>query len=159
MPFVLDLLRHGAAEPSNPAGDRARALTPAGERILRLLGARLARAGWRPDRVCASPWRRAVDSARIVTRAAGLAVEPEVLGALAPETAPDDLAVELVDRGLAAGHLLLVGHQPLLGSLAGAWAGRPVAFRPGGMARIEGLEAHRMSGGRIVWEVDPAEFG
>src|SRR5437867_4733492 len=91
MPLVLDLLRHGEAEASHPSGDGERPLTPRGEQCIRSLGTRLGRERWRPSRVFSSPLRRAVDSALIATREAGVTTPVETLEDLGADQDPEDV--------------------------------------------------------------------
>ncbi len=112
MPLLIDLVRHGEAEPTNPAGDRARHLTPAGEGMLEALASRLAGGGSLPSRVWSSPRERALESARILTRRAVPDVEVEVLEALEPDVHPSDVLEALAALGIREGHVMLVGHLP-----------------------------------------------
>lgn len=155
MSLILDLLRHGAAELHDPGGDAARPLTAAGERDLAELGARLGREGWRPERAFTSALRRAVDTVRIVTGAAGVDPPVKRISALSPNGFPGDVVESLKAHGIASGHVLLVGHQPLLGDLAAALGGRTVPFPPGGLARIELPGGLRDGGGFIVRTLEP----
>jgi phosphohistidine phosphatase len=136
MTLVLDLLRHGQALPAGPDGDRQRALAPAGVRGLEALAARLAREAWRPDRIFASPYLRARQTAEIVSRAAVPAVQVEPLRALESEREPAEVLEALARHGVAAGHVVLVGHQPLLGLLVGHLAGAERGLAPGTLVRV-----------------------
>jgi len=55
----------------------------------------------------------------------------------------------------ARGHVLLVGHQPLLGELAAALGGRQVPFPAGGLVRIELRAGPRDGRGDIVRIIEP----
>ena len=114
-----------------------RPLTPEGRAQLERLGRVLQARGWRPQRVWASPLLRARQSAAIVLDAAGLSLPIATMKALDPSlgTAEDVLAA--LDPGEPADHLLLVGHQPLLGQLAAALCGRETPFAPGALAMLE----------------------
>jgi len=136
MAITIDLLRHGAAEASHLGGDAERALTPAGREAIRTLGAVLGRSGWRPDRVLASPYRRAQETAALILEAAGHTVAIETLAELLPESEPDLVLEAFDDRGLSAGHVLLVTHQPLVSRLAQALTGKVIAFGPGDLSRV-----------------------
>lgn len=159
MPLVLDLLRHGSAALYDPGGDAARPLTARGARDLQDLGERLAREGWRPDRVFTSALLRAIDSARIVTVAAGVDPPSERLAELAPEGTPSGVIEALEARGVTTGHVLLVGHQPLLGDLAATLGGRGIPFPAGGLARIELRAGLRDGPGDILRIIDPDGAG
>ena len=136
MALTIDLLRHGRALPDDPRGDLERRLTEAGERTLERLGRRLAGEGWRPQRALSSPYRRALDSARILLRASHAALDLEALDALAPDNSPSETLGALEALGIFEGHVLLVGHQPLLGRLAAALTGAEHGFAPGGLLQI-----------------------
>jgi phosphohistidine phosphatase len=140
VPLRVDLLRHGLATPADGAGDEARALAPEGVATATALGNRLGRLKWRPERAYASPLRRARETAAVVLSAAGVGLEAEILSELAPECEPEDVAAALDTELGDARHVLLVGHQPLLGQLAGYWTGNPMALSPGEFLGVE-LEA------------------
>jgi phosphohistidine phosphatase len=155
MSLTLDLLRHGEALPRHPAGDTERILSSAGERSLATLGGRLAAEGWRPGRVFASPYRRARDSARIVTRAALGELNPEILPELVPFTDPDEVLSALANAGVHEGHVLLVGHLPLLGRLTERLAGSPRDFSPGSLVRISCPDGLEVGTGTVVSAIQP----
>jgi len=155
MAVALDLLRHAQAVPAGPDGDRRRGLSPEGRRGLTALAARLARQGWRPDRVFSSPYARALDSARIVAGAAAPPVEVETLEALEPGNAPTELLAALRRRGVTGGHVLLVGHQPLLGLLARCLTGVEPGIAPGALVRIQCPGELDPGTGQIAWTDPP----
>ena len=150
MPLVLDLLRHGHAEPAREGGDHARPLSPAGRSTLETLGARLAREGTRHDRVLASPLLRAVQSAEALLGAVSAPASVETLRELAPDSTPGAVLEALERLGLVRGHVLLVGHQPLLGQLALRLAGAETAFAPASLVRIECRDGPAPGAGRIT---------
>lgn len=138
VPLVLDLMRHGHALPAAEGGDALRCLSQRGRAELEHLAARLRALGWRPDRAFTSPLARALESARIALRAAAPDLAPEPMEALRPEARPAEVLAALEAEGSTAGHLLLVGHQPLLGLLAALLTGEPApAFPAGSLLRIE----------------------
>src|SRR5437899_8704027 len=129
MPMRFDVLRHGQAQPADAAGDAARTLTPAGTAAARALGHRLRPSGWRPQRALISTYLRARQTASLVLASAGVSLEPEVVDDLLPDH--DAARVAVVLQALLDGthHALLVGHQPLLGTLIEWWTGvsRPLS--------------------------------
>ena len=150
MPFVLDLLRHGAALPAAEGGDGARRLSPAGRRVLERLAERLVGLGWHPDRVFTSPLVRARDSARILLDRTAPELIPEVMEALGPGGETSDVLEALSAGRVSRGHVLLVGHQPLLGLLAGVLtAGTSPGFAPGTLVRIEFPDGPAAGGGAL----------
>ena len=153
--LVLDLLRHGRAEPGGPAGDHARPLTPGGRIALERLGARLEREGTRHDRVFASPLVRAAQSAAAVLGAGGDHAPVETLDTLAFASRPADVLDSLRDLGVGTGHILLVGHQPLLGLLAQHLTGTEAPFAPGSLVRIECPRMPLAGTGRVLLALEP----
>ena len=158
MPLVLDLLRHGEAEPTQPSGDDERPLTPRGEQYIRSLGTRLGRERWRPSRVFSSPLKRARDSALIATREAGLATPVETLEDLGANQDPGDVMRGLQELGIVSGHVLLVGHQPLLGRLCQWLTGEERKVTPGSLVRIELQDRSGPGSGRVVMALDPPDY-
>ncbi|MEK7824642.1 MAG: histidine phosphatase family protein [Candidatus Eisenbacteria bacterium] len=158
MPLLLDLLRHGDALPAADGGDDARRLSPRGERDLERLALHLAGLRWRPDRAFTSPMVRARDSARIVLRRAAPDLVAAVMDALRPDGEPAGIVAALVDGGLTEGHLLLVGHQPLLGELARSLTGGETpGFAPGDLLRVEFAADLAAGAGRSRWRVRPQD--
>jgi len=156
VPFVFELLRHGAALPAGAEGDGARRLTPAGRRALEQLASTLAAEGWRPDRVFTSPLLRARESARIVLEPTVPGLEPEMLDELATASAPESLIELLGELGVNDGRVLLVGHQPLIGQLAHFLeGGRERAVSPGAFLRLECPEGLRAGRCRVTWYFRP----
>jgi phosphohistidine phosphatase len=137
VPLVIDILRHGEAEPSSPDGDGARPLTDTGAARVRALARRLAAEGWAPDRVLASPLLRAQETGVLALAALPAAPQLETLNELVPEADPGDLAAALHRIGATRGHLLLVSHMPLVARLCGFFCGRAEAFLPADLARLE----------------------
>ncbi len=156
--LTLDLLRHGLALPAGAAGDRHRVLSPAGVRGLEALRERLAGEGWRPDRVFSSPYQRARQSAGIVAAASVPPVEVELLRDLEPEHDAADVLDALGTLGARAGHVLLVGHQPLLGLLVGRLTGSERGLSPGMLVRVHCPWDAGQGSGRITRVLEPGDF-
>lgn len=154
-PLVLDLLRHGQALPPGPGGDSGRPLSDPGRLALENLSERLEREGTRYDRVFTSPLKRAVESAAAVLKAFPVHAVVETLGELAPEAAPTALLAALVKLGVAGGHTLLVGHQPLLGQLAQLLTGSMTTLAPGSLVRIACPLGAVARTGHILLALDP----
>jgi len=136
VPLVLDLVRHAQAEPSDPGGDAARALTAEGRASMVSLGVHICASGSIPTRIFASPLVRANQSAHILAAAIGPAVACEPLESLKPETDPAALVEALAEHGVADGHVLLVGHLPLLDNLYQLLTGTQAAFPPATLRRV-----------------------
>jgi len=156
VPFLLDLLRHGEALPATGSGgDAARQLSPLGERDVARVAEELARLGRRPDRAFTSPFPRARKTAAIVLTRLGGGLAPEDLRELVPDHGPGDVVEALAARRVS-GHVLLVGHQPLLGQLAAHLTGGPEPpFPPGGLVRIAFAEDLAAGRGRIETQLRP----
>ena len=156
MPVVLDILRHGEAEPAGAGGDEARALSPAGRAAMAALAATLAAEGWRPGRIFASPLVRARQTAEVVRAAAPDAPAIERMGELVADGEPHQVLTALAAHGATAGHVLLVTHQPLAGRLAAVLTGKEAGFRPGTLVRIEFATGLAPRCGRVVRTIPPA---
>lgn len=111
----LILWRHAEAEYGTP--DLARALTPHGEKQARAM-ARWLR-GRLPDatRILVSPARRAQQTA------AALTGDLETLEALAPGASAESVLMACGWAPREPGAVLVVGHQPTLGEVAGQLLG------------------------------------
>ncbi len=136
MALTIDLLRHGLALPAGEAGDRSRVLSPAGIRGIEALAARRAREAWHPGRIFSSPYARARQSAAIVAGAVAPPVAIEHLDDLEPERESSGVLDALARLGIGEGHILMVGHQPLLGLLVRRLAGIEKGFSPGMLVRV-----------------------
>jgi phosphohistidine phosphatase len=140
-PVELLLLRHGIAEERGGAiPDAARALTARGRERSRAVLQRLLERDLRAARLLSSPLRRARETAELAL-SAGLAPSLELAEALAPggdalAALPPWLASLEAPAG-AWPRLLLVGHEPDLGTLAARLIGAPpgsLTLRKAGLA-------------------------
>ena len=113
----LVLVRHAEAGPA--AVDADRRLTGRGEREAAAVGRWLGDAGTVPDRVVVSPARRARQTWESAAGALGSA-PPPVLDERVHDNTPETVlhVVRATDEDV--GTLLVVGHNPSLGLLAGA---------------------------------------
>lgn len=137
MPLVIDLLRHGAAEPSHALGDFHRSLTPDGERGVRDVARQIVERSGPPHRAFASPWRRAWQTATLVLAAWGEGIPIEPLPELEPDRDPVAVLEAVRTLGLDDGRILLVGHQPQMGLLTTLLVGSEAPFSPGTLIRFE----------------------
>ena len=136
----LYILRHGIADDGKPGGsDADRALTLEGKRKLRDLLRVAARAGVAPQVVVTSPFVRAMQTAEIAAEVLGYK-EPLVKApVLIPSTDPKPVWDE-IRLHKSANQLMLVGHEPLLSTLAGYLLAAPslyVDMKKGAMLRID----------------------
>ena len=150
MPTLVDLLRHGEAVNSHPDGDEARPLSPRGVAAIEALARRFAILEPGPERVFTSPLLRARETAALMCAALGRRIKPEILDVLTPDSEPADVVAALAIEAPDARHVLLVGHQPLLGDLAGHLSdGHSRALPPGGWVRLEFGERPARRAGRV----------
>lgn len=154
MPLVIDLVRHGHAAPSSPAGDADRPLTHAGLAAVRALARSLPLSPGPPPRVFASPLLRARQTAEALVREAALPGPIESLPELVPEGVAAAVLPALVAHGVTEGQVVLVGHMPLLGHLTALLADEPLSFQPAQLVRVELPDGAR-TGGAVVLTVDP----
>jgi phosphohistidine phosphatase len=117
----LYFLRHGIAVASEDEAeghsDNERPLTAKGVKRMRKASRGLRRLGIPFDGVLTSPLVRARQTAEIVVDTLNLGSILEEISGLAPENSVDHLILSLA-RFNDRKHLLLVGHQPLLGQTA-----------------------------------------
>jgi phosphohistidine phosphatase len=120
------LLRHAAAEDRAPSGrDADRTLTDDGHRRAREVGRGLARLEPEIVLVLTSPYARARQTAEAAARALKLEHNVRETRSLEPGADPEEVLGEVRAEGLAS--VLLVGHEPHMGTLLG----RLVSGRPG----------------------------
>ena len=159
--YDLVLLRHGHALSTGEAGvsfDAERPLSGRGIAEAGEAAQRLKAAGFRPGLIVASPFRRAVMTAEIAD-----GVFPGARRVTTAALSDGDAAgvVQLLscaDLREGAG-VLVVGHQPLLGFLAGFFLAREAfALSPAGFVRIKTGDAGftGKAGSALVEQYAPA---
>ena len=141
----LYLMRHGiAVDAGDPsvAGDSQRPLTNKGVKRMRRAARGLRRLGIDFDVILSSPILRARQTADIVAATLDMESRIQEISGLAPESSVEQLLFGLT-RYHDREHLLLVGHQPLLGQLLAYLInvnrGAQVEFnlRKGSLCRVE----------------------
>lgn len=158
----LILLRHGIAiDRAHPDGppDAGRWLTPLGRRRTSRSVQGLAR--WTdapPARVLSSPWRRAVETARLAREHWGARLPAlEEVEALLPGAEPALLAAELARR--PASCTLAVGHNPQLEEFLAFALGHQgpgrLQLKKAGAACIEWAEPSMASPAILKWLATP----
>jgi phosphohistidine phosphatase len=139
----LYIVRHAIALPHGTPGvpDDGRILTEDGVRKMRQAAAGLRRLDYVPDLILTSPLIRARQTADILSVAFGGGVEVKTTPALAPSGSRQDLYRQILKYSDNCNSIMLVGHQPSLGEIAGeiAWGspGRSVELKKGGVCTIE----------------------
>lgn len=108
----LWILRHGQAEPTADS-DASRELTEVGRAEVVSMMQQLT--GEPLDKVLASPYRRAQQTAELARRELSHDGEVETVDWLTPDSSPADVLRKLAER--EESDLLLVSHQPLVGQL------------------------------------------
>jgi phosphohistidine phosphatase len=132
----LWVLRHGEAHNQAPT-DAERELTDAGRAEVLRSASHLQ--GVALDAIYASPYVRAQQTARLVHEVLGHAEPIRTVSWLTPDQSPDAVITQLDALGLAS--VLLVSHQPLVGTLLGLLEkGRASHEHPMGTASLAELE-------------------
>lgn len=153
----LYLVRHAIAETRGPEwpDDRQRPLTAAGIRRFKEVVRGLARTDLQLDLILTSPLTRAAQTARLLAELPS-APPLKLLEALAPGTSLANV-LAAVARAARGHRIALVGHEPDLGHLAAALIGgrRSLAFKKGGIARIDLPSMTPPLRGSLVWFAPP----
>ncbi|MGE5182088.1 MAG: SixA phosphatase family protein [Acidobacteriota bacterium] len=147
----LLVIRHAVAEERQPElDDTRRELTRAGTRKFRDAVHGLRELGWQLDRVLTSPWKRALQTAELLSPiTSGAAIESELL--TRPPTA--ELLAQIAERTAEPAKsrhaTAVVGHEPWLGELV-AWLafgdprlGETLLLKKGGVAWLDGTAVPR----------------
>jgi phosphohistidine phosphatase len=161
--MILYIVRHAIAVPRGTPGieDNDRALTDEGISKMKQAAVGLCRLGYVPEIILSSPLVRAKQTAEILLQAFGKGVELQMFPALAPEGSRKELFREIgsLEKGRIQ-RLMIVGHQPSLGEIAGEIAFGSsryyIEFKKGGVCVIELEEAHGTPKGTLVELLKPA---
>lgn len=156
------LLRHGIADDPRPGQkDADRALTSEGKKKLRIIMQIARDAGLRPQVILTSPYRRALESARIaaeVLKHEDALVESRALTPMAdPQSAWDDIRLHS-----DAESVLAVTHEPLCGLLIAHLCATPslhVDVKKGSITRIDLPQAGMHPRGTLKWLLTPRLAG
>jgi phosphohistidine phosphatase len=151
------ILRHGIADEAK-AGvpDKDRALTDPGREKLHAVLEQAHEAGAKPTLILTSPYRRALQTARIAGHVLGCnkIVETEVL---TPDSTPKAVW-EAICGHRKLGALLLAGHEPLLGMTVGYLLGAPslrVDLKKAALVRIDQETLSGAPRGVLKWMLTP----
>jgi phosphohistidine phosphatase len=111
----LYVIRHAVAEDPAPGQDDAtRELTDDGKAKLRRVVRGLRALDVQLDRVLTSPWKRAMQTAKLLEP---IANEPPIISELLTQSPRSELLAQIAERNETTG---VVGHEPWLGELI-AW--------------------------------------
>jgi phosphohistidine phosphatase len=160
--MLVVLFRHG------PAGrpdvlrwpdDSQRPLTPEGFEVVCGAARGLRTLLPAPPAIVSSPFRRAVRTAEILQReldAQGLTVRPVLESGVTPVEATREILQH--DPGTP---LVMVGHEPDLGALAGflTRAGGRLPLEPAGACAVEFAGSVRPGTGDLLWHMPPDLLG
>lgn len=142
--MILYIVRHAIATPHGTPGmpDDDRPLTEEGIKKMHQAAAGLRSLGYIPELILSSPLPRARQTAEILIDAFGQEpIDLVILKALAPSGNRRDLYQAIASYEKKLTSLMLVGHQPSLGEIAGeiAWGSpdRYLELKKGGMCAIE----------------------
>ncbi len=134
----LIVLRHGQAEPMR-LDDASRALTAAGEQELRQSAAFLAERCWLPQRIIASPYRRAQQTAHLMQASLLREGAIETDSLLTPDA--DILRCSQWLAASCSGTVLIASHMPLVADLVHNLAGQSLAFPTGSLVVLQPTDA------------------
>ena len=152
------LFRHGPAGNPDPVrwpSDVDRPLTPKGIGRTRKAARGLRRITGDVAFILSSPYVRALGTARILGQALGVTTV-ETLDALAAGSSPRGVLTAL-GRLSSDQHVVLVGHEPDLGRLAGLMTGAGIALplKKAGACAIGFDGAAAAGGGSLLWLLPP----
>jgi phosphohistidine phosphatase len=161
--MILYIVRHGIADPPGTPGidDCDRALTDEGVSKMKQIAAGLYQSGWTPEIILSSPLVRARQTAKILFQAFGKGIELKIFPALAPGGVRGELFREIGSlEKKEINRLMIVGHQPSLGEIAGEIAfgssKHYIELKKGGVCTIELESVQGIPKGRLVELLTPS---
>jgi phosphohistidine phosphatase len=152
------LLRHGIASVGSPGKpDSERALTGEGKKELRVLLQFARKAGVKPSLLLSSPYRRALETARIAESEleckGGILETRTLIPAGDPSDVWQEIRIYKDEKSI-----LLASHEPLMGLLLGYLLGgcNLVAdFKKGALARVDVDSFPQQPRGVFKWMIHP----
>jgi len=158
----LYLLRHGHAEDAKPGRpDAERALTDEGKKKVADVIKAARRAGVEPSLIVSSPYKRAIETARVAVEGFGYKGEIVRTEALVPHGSTEKVWVELRDYSEEPA-ILLAGHEPLLSQLVIyllAAPGLRVEMKKAALVRIDVESLGPRPHGVLRWMLTPKLCG
>jgi phosphohistidine phosphatase len=159
----LYIVRHAIAAPHGTPGipDDERPLTEEGIKKMRQVAAGLRSLEYVPELILSSPLPRAKQTAEILLEAFGQKRSGlEILPALAPSGSRRELYQAIASYEKKHTSLMLVGHQPSLGEIAGeiAWGsrGHSLELKKGGACALELVHAGEPARGSLISLLTPS---
>jgi phosphohistidine phosphatase len=158
----LYIVRHAIASPHGTPGvkDDDRALTKEGIQKMREAAEGLRALDCIPEAIFSSPLLRALQTAELLLEILGKGIDFKTTPSLAPSGSRQELyrEISLYDKKLKS--LMLVGHQPSLGEIAGeiAW-GSPdhyVELKKGGACLIDLESVRGTPKGKLISLLTPS---
>jgi phosphohistidine phosphatase len=150
------LLRHGIADEGRSGQpDSERALTEEGKEKLRRV---LSHAGVQPGLILSSPYRRALETARIAAEVLGYRGKIVETEALVPNASPYDVWEE-IRRRADEPSILLASHEPLMSSTAALLLASPalmVDMKKAALVRVDCDRIGREPKCELKWMLTPA---
>lgn len=157
------LVRHGIAVEAEQwdGSEENRPLTEKGKKRVRQAASGLAALGCKPTRLCSSPMVRAYDTARLLRAAVCPTLKVETRDELAAGASPEQILGVL--RSCPADSMVVcVGHEPLLGAVAGVLlAGKPIpglSLKKAGAALIHLPDGPKPGQGVLRWWLQPMQL-
>jgi phosphohistidine phosphatase len=158
--MILYIVRHSDAVHGGTSGilDDDRPLTEKGIKKMKEVARGLRALGVSPELILSSPLPRARQTAEIIVEVMGGEIPMKLTGALAPSGSRSELYEEL-RAGQKLSALMVVGHQPSLGEIAGeiAWgsAEHYIELKKGGACALEINELDPVPSGTLLWLLTP----
>jgi phosphohistidine phosphatase len=157
----LYIVRHAIAVPHGTRGvaENDRPLTPDGIRKMKQAAAGLEQLEVAPRTILSSPLPRAWQTAEIIAKVLGSKINLKELQALSPSGKRPDV-YKAIEASKDEDELMLVGHQPSLGEIAGeiAWGSSDcyVELKKGGGCAIDLETLTPQPRGAMVWLLTPS---
>lgn len=116
-PMILYIFRHGIAEVRSEAlADKDRALITRGKDKVQKITQKLVKLSFEPDSILTSPYRRALETANIITETLPRKTAVKIINALKPDGSFNELIKEINKN--AEQSCCIVGHEPHLSTFA-----------------------------------------
>jgi phosphohistidine phosphatase len=157
------LVRHGIAIEAEKwdGSEENRPLTAKGKKRTRQAAAGLAALGCKPTRLFSSPLVRAYDTARLLRATVCPTLKVETRDELAAGASPEQM-LSLLRSIPAESVAVCVGHEPLLGAVAGILlCGKPIAglaLKKAGAALIHLPDGPKPGQGALRWWLQPVQL-